>query len=260
MTRIIWNADDIGYSEAVSLGIIKAHRDGLIKSTTMMTNMEAAPFAARLLKDHPGLYCGQHTNIVVGRSVANPALLPSLVDEKGYFNVKERLKRGLKLNVEEIKIEVRAQAARFQELMGHAPTHIEGHAVQDPGLKQAIREVATEMGVHYTDSEIVWIDGKPVEVIDQHHSGYEVPVRPKVMYYQDTVSVDYWLKDVAGLLQEDLVEMHTHPGYVDQTLLTLSSYHIPRAKEVAIACDPRVRWWADDHHVEFITFEDIRKI
>ena len=48
--------------------------------------------------------------------------------------------------------------------------------------------------------------GKPVEVIDQHHSGYEVPVRPKVMYYQDTVSVDYWLKDVAGLLQEDLVE------------------------------------------------------
>ena len=100
MTRIIWNADDIGYSEAVSLGIIKAHRDGLIKSTTMMTNMEAAPFAARLLKDHPGLYCGQHTNIVVGRPVANPELLPSLVDEQGYFNVKERLKRGLKLNVE----------------------------------------------------------------------------------------------------------------------------------------------------------------
>ena len=47
MTRILFNADDIGYSEAVTLGIIKAHKDGLIKTTTMMTNMDAAPLAAK---------------------------------------------------------------------------------------------------------------------------------------------------------------------------------------------------------------------
>lgn len=260
MTRIIFNADDIGYSEAVTLGIIKAHRDGLIKSTTMMTNMDAAPFASELLKAHPGLYCGQHTNIVVGRPVSNPALLPSLVDEKGYFNVKDRLKRGLKLNVEEIKIEVRAQAERFKELMGHYPTHIEGHAVFDPGLKQAVREVAEEMGVHYTDSEIQMVNGQWVEITDTHHSGYEVPVRPKVAYYQDKVSLDYWLNDEAGLLNEELVEMHTHPGFIDQTLLDLSSYHITRAKEVAIACDPRLRQWIEKNQVELITFEDIKKL
>ena len=57
MVRIIFNADDIGYSEAVTLGIIKAHQDGLIKTTTMMTNMPAAPLAAKLLKENPGLYC-----------------------------------------------------------------------------------------------------------------------------------------------------------------------------------------------------------
>lgn len=259
MVRIIFNADDIGYSEAVTLGIIKAHQDGLIKTTTMMTNMPAAPLAAKLLKENPGLYCGQHTNIVVGKPVSDPRLLPSLVDENGYFNVKPRLAQGLKLNVEEIKIEVRAQAERFKELMGHYPTHIEGHAVQDPGLKRAIREVACEMGVHYTDSEVAFVDGKFVETIDTHNSGWEVPVRPKVAYYQDGVTLEYWLEDKAGLLKEELVEMHTHPGYIDQDLLDWSSYNITRAKEVAIACDPRLKQWAKKNQVEFITFEDIRK-
>lgn len=259
MTRIIFNADDIGYSEAVTLGIIKAHQDGVIVTTTMMTNMPAAPLAAKLLKENPGLYCGQHSNIVVGKPVSDPKLLPSLVDENGRFNTKARLKQGLKLNPEEIKIEVRAQAERFKELMGHYPSHIEGHAVRDPGLSYAIREVATELGVHYTDSVMTMKDGKMVVEYDKHNSGWEVPVRPKVGYYMDTVSLDYWLEDQSELLKEDLVEMHTHPGYVDQDLLDWSSYNITRAKEVQIACDPRLREWAEKNHVQFITFEDIKR-
>lgn len=259
MTRILFNADDIGYSEAVTLGIIKAHKDGLIKTTTMMTNMDAAPFAAKLLKENPGLYCGQHSNIVIGKPVSDPKDIPSLVDENGYFNVKARLKQGLSLDKEDIKREVRAQAERFKELMGHYPTHIEGHAVFDPGLEIAIREVATELGVHYSDMQRKIVDGKVVEVYDQNNSGWEVPVRPDVMYYQDKVCLEYWLEDWGHLLEKDLVEMHTHPGYIDQELLDWSSYNITRAKEVQIACDSRLKKWAEDHHVEFITFEDIKK-
>lgn len=259
MTRIILNADDMGYSEAVSLGIIKAHRDGVICTTTMMTNMPFAPFAAGLLKENPGLYCGQHSNIVVGRPVSDPALLPSLVDENGFFNVKPRLQQGLALNREEIKLEVRAQAERFKELMGHYPTHIEGHAVRDPGLSWAVREVATELGVHYTDSEMQMIDGKMVEVRDTHNSGWEVPERPKIAYYQERIDLAYWLEDQADLLEEDLVEIHSHPGYIDQYLLDHSSYNLPRAKEVEIACDPRLKQWLAEHQVTLITFEDIQK-
>lgn len=259
MVRIIFNADDIGYSEAVTLGIIKAHQDGVINSTTMMTNMDAAPFAAKLLKENPGLYCGQHTNIVIGKPVSNPDDIPSLVDENGNFNTKARLKQGQRLNKEEIKIEVRAQAERFKELMGHYPSHIEAHAVFDPGLQVAIREVATELGVHYTDIDIQIVDGKFVSIRDTHNSGYEVPVNPKVMYYQDNVSLDYWLKDVSGLLNEELVEIHSHPGYIDQDLMDWSSYNLTRALEVKIACDPRLKQWAKDNDVKFISFDDIKR-
>ncbi|WP_041140110.1 ChbG/HpnK family deacetylase [Beduini massiliensis] len=259
MVRIILNADDIGYSEAVTLGIIKSYQDGIIRSTTMMSNMPAAPFAAQLLKENPGLYCGQHSNIVIGTPVSDPKDIPSLVDEEGHFNVKSRLKQGLKLDVEDIKREVRAQAERFKELMGHYPTHIEGHAVFDPGLSVAIREVATELQVHYTDNIHYIEDGKMVQIRDTHHSGWEVPVMPKVGYYQDTVSLDYWLNDQADLLSEDLVEIHSHPGYIDQELLDWSFYNITRAKEVQIACNPALKNWAEENDVHFISFNDIKK-
>lgn len=259
MVRIILNADDIGYSEAVTLGIIKSYRDGVIRSTTMMTNMPAAPLAAKLLKENPGLYCGQHSNIVIGTPVSDPKEIPSLVDEYGHFNVKQRLKQGLKLNAEDIKKEVRAQAERFKELMGHYPPHIEGHAVFDPGLAVAIREVATELHVHYTDNIHYIENGEMVQLRDTHDSGWEVPVMPKVGYYQDKVSLDYWLDDQADLLSEDLVEIHSHPGYIDQELLDWSSYNITRAKEVQIACDPALKKWAEDNDVHFISFNDIKK-
>lgn len=38
--RLIVNADDYGLSEGVCLGILKAHRDGILTSTTCMMNME----------------------------------------------------------------------------------------------------------------------------------------------------------------------------------------------------------------------------
>lgn len=259
MVRIIFNADDIGYSEAVTLGIIKAHQDGLIKSTTMMTNMPAAKFAAKLLKENPELYCGQHSNIVIGKPVSNPKDIPSLVDENGNFNAKHRLKQGLKLELNDIKTEVRAQAERFKELMGHYPTHIEGHAVFDPNLQTAIREVATELGVHYSDISRTLIDGKFIIQYGNNNSGYEIPVYPKVSYFENTVSLEYWLEDQSDLLKEDLVEMHTHPGYIDQELLDWSSYNMTRAKEVQIACDPRLKEWAIKNNVQFITFDDIKK-
>ncbi|MEA5026405.1 MAG: ChbG/HpnK family deacetylase [Erysipelotrichaceae bacterium] len=257
MTRIIFNADDFGYSEAVSLGIIKAHYDGLIKSTTMMTNMESAAFAAQLAKKYPSLYVGQHSNIVVGKPCSNPKDIPSLVDTNGFFNTKQRQNAGLKLDREDIRKEIRTQAERFKELMGHYPTHIEGHAIRDRGLFWAIKEVALELKIHFTDIEN---DLAGQSLRNQYKIGYEIPVYPDTMYYMENVDLKYWTDDWGNLLQKELVEMHTHPGFIDQYLLDHSTYNLPRAKEVSIACDVRVKEWAAANGVEFITFEDLRKL
>lgn len=257
MIRVIYNADDFGYSEAVTLGIIKAHKDGCINSTTLMTNMESAKFAAELSRSYPNLYVGQHSNIVIGRPCSPLSEVQSLVDENGFFNTKHRLKNNIPLDKNEIRREVFAQAERFKELMGHYPTHIEGHAIHDEGLFWAIREVATELGVHYTDIERLR-DGSLVS--DRNNSGYEIPVHPDVMYYQDNVSINYWLDDVGNILEKELVEMHTHPGYLDQFILDNSSYSIERPLETKIACSAELKKWAKENNVVFVGFDSINKI
>ncbi|GAA0346175.1 hypothetical protein GCM10008931_41800 [Oceanobacillus oncorhynchi subsp. oncorhynchi] len=39
MSKLIINADDFGYSKGVNFGIIESYKNGIVTSTTMMTNM-----------------------------------------------------------------------------------------------------------------------------------------------------------------------------------------------------------------------------
>ena len=61
--RLIVNADDYGLSEGVCLGILKAHRDGILTSTTCMMNMENIEKYLEMTKDYPNLGLGVHLNI-----------------------------------------------------------------------------------------------------------------------------------------------------------------------------------------------------
>src|SRR5699024_3337774 len=67
MKRIIINADDFGYSRAVNWGIIDAHAEGLLTSTTLMTNMPAAEHAFKLGHAHENLGIGVHLTLTCGR-------------------------------------------------------------------------------------------------------------------------------------------------------------------------------------------------
>ena len=86
MTRLIINADDFGMSEGVTLGILKAHRDGVLRSTTLMVGMPFAAQAAQMAKDYPDLHIGIHFTLTAGKPVSDPKEIPSLVDQDGYFH------------------------------------------------------------------------------------------------------------------------------------------------------------------------------
>ena len=43
MRRLIVNADDFGLTPGVSRGILRAHREGLVTSTTVLANLPADP-------------------------------------------------------------------------------------------------------------------------------------------------------------------------------------------------------------------------
>lgn len=66
-------------SEGFNEGAIKALRDGVASSTTIMINQPAAEHAISLLKEVPGVYVGLHVNLTTGSPVSNPEKIPSLV-------------------------------------------------------------------------------------------------------------------------------------------------------------------------------------
>ena len=82
MKQLLLRADDLGYSEGVNCGIAKSVRDGLIGSVGVMPSMPAAAHGLALLEG-TGVCIGQHTNICIGRPCADPASIPSLLDENG---------------------------------------------------------------------------------------------------------------------------------------------------------------------------------
>src|SRR5205807_2148105 len=144
---LIVNADDFGRSEGIDNGIMRAHREGIVTSTTFMTNAPSTPHAASLARGTPTLDLGVHLVLTYARPLSNPSRIRSLVREDGSFwRPTELLARSI--DRREALMEYRAQFARAGKLIGREPTHIDTHHwVHDhPALSWAVCELAVETG------------------------------------------------------------------------------------------------------------------
>ena len=59
----IFNADDFGISKGVNAAIVKAHKEGILNSASLMVNQKYAPQAVELASDMPDLELGLHLNL-----------------------------------------------------------------------------------------------------------------------------------------------------------------------------------------------------
>ena len=155
--QLIVNADDFGMSEAVNEAIIRAHREGVLTSASLMVTGAAAAQAVRLAKENPGLAVGIHLVAVMGRSVLPQSEIPTLVDEAQNFS-NNPTAAGLKYffspqSRREIRREIAAQFATFHET-GLRLSHVDGHlhlhvhpVIFNEALKQAIKYGARRMRV-----------------------------------------------------------------------------------------------------------------
>lgn len=60
---LIVNADDFGFTRDVNAGIVEAHRDGILTSTTLMAKGAAFDDAVRLARETPTLDIGVHLEL-----------------------------------------------------------------------------------------------------------------------------------------------------------------------------------------------------
>lgn len=149
MPQLIVNGDDFGFSPGVNRGILRAHLEGIVTSTTVMINLDyAAEGLERLLKEAPNLGIGLHINLTYGRPVSSH--VSTLVDENGYFFTENRLLEvAFNFDEDELYEEIAAQIERFVELTGRPPTHLDSHyhvAFLHPLALKATLTLATEYG------------------------------------------------------------------------------------------------------------------
>lgn len=121
--QLLIRGDDLGYSEAVTLGMISAHRKGLVNSVALMVNMPYAKEAIKLAKQCPNLCLGLHVNVTNGYALAPKEMIPSLVDEHGIFLSSTIRRAQIKNNEplfseEDAYIEAKYQIEKYIELVG----------------------------------------------------------------------------------------------------------------------------------------------
>jgi chitin disaccharide deacetylase len=130
LKRLIVNADDFGLSPEVNAGIMRARRDGILRSASLMVAEPAARAAAELARDNPELDVGLHAVVCRGRSMLDASRLGAAVQRSGEF-INSPVAAGMRYYFDRsmravMTDELRAQVERHLELVGYL-NHIDGH-------------------------------------------------------------------------------------------------------------------------------------
>jgi len=153
MKEVILNADDFGLTPGVNEGIVRAHRDGILSSTTLMANGLAFGDAVALAKENPKLGVGCHLVLIGGRPVAPAEKVQSLIDRNGNLpstlpGFVAKVSSG-KIRKDEIATELRAQIEKIRAA-GIEPTHVDTHkhTHAHPRVLSVVCQVAKECGIN----------------------------------------------------------------------------------------------------------------
>jgi len=215
--RLIVNADDLGYTEATTSGILHAHAHGILTSASLMVRRPAA------------------------RDAAERAAAAGLHDLGLHLDLGEWVYRGDRWqplyevvdreDAAAVAAECRAQLAAFRDLVGRGPTHLDSH--QHVHLDEPVRgialSIATELGVplRHLAPQVVHCGG----FYGQSGRGEPAP---------ELLTVDSLLRLLAEARDETAdaataIELGCHPGW-DDDLDTM--YRRERRIEVDVLTTP----------------------
>lgn len=128
--RLIVNADDFGLSHSVNEAVIRAHREGVLTSASLMVSEAGFDEAVRLAKENPKLGVGLHLSLLQSHSALPPEKIPGLVNSHGEFS-NSPVGVGMKYFFdddlrEQLRAEIHAQFEKFHST-GLSLDHVNGH-------------------------------------------------------------------------------------------------------------------------------------
>ena len=213
MKCLIVNGDDFGASRGINRGIVEAHEGGILTSASLLVDGAASAEAAALMRAYPGLSVGLHLEL-------DP------------------------VDPEHAAAECERQLARFLELAGEPPTHLDSHhnVHHDPRVLPHVLAQARR-------------DGVPVRGHSRARHMGRFYGQWGGRTHPEQIGVDGLLRLLDAEIGEGVTELSCHPGYVEPGFR--SSYVAEREVEVRTLCDARVRQAIHDREIRLIGFRDL---
>jgi len=239
--RLIVNADDLGYDPAVSAGLLRSMREGVVCSATLMVN---TPFSEAAAEAAEGLSIGLHLNLA-----RHPPLWPHFPASLLTDGALDEARAGA-LPPEVVAEETRAQLDRAQALLGRTPTHVDvhKHLHRHEAILEGLLTVARERGL-------------PVRALDgpMRQALATRGVVTTAHFIGDAGQEAHWtqarLLAALAALEPGVTELMCHPGQTPSQVK--SGYAAQREVELATFLDPSMREAIRAAGVRLISFSEL---
>lgn len=242
MKRLIINADDFGFTRDVNAGIVHAHRNGVLTSTTLMANGDAFDDAVRLARETPTLDIGAHLVLVQGCSLVSGRPFPEKLRNTISAIATGQLDpyRELRAQIEKIS----ASGIRLTHLDSHKHTHIA------PTVFRAVVRLAHEFRIPYVRLPIDTTLPLPAfssNLLRRYYKRlarhYDVKMTDHFMGFRLTGYLnEQTLASALELVREGTTEFMCHPGYLGEDLHGAATrLKQTRVEELKALTSPRIR-------------------
>ena len=219
MRYLIVNGDDFGMSPGVNRGILEAHRRGILTSASLMVDALASEDAAALAATAPDLSLGLHVELV-GRADSGTGVAG------------------------DCRAQLERQIARFRQLTGRLPTHLDSHhdVHRDPAVLPHFAALALEYGVPLRGHG-------PVRSCSKFYGQWGGET------HLEQITVAGFERILEDDIHDGVTELGCHPGYVDAALR--SSYRLEREAELRTLCDPAAQQALARRRIQRVSFRDV---
>jgi len=261
---LVVNADELGLRDDVTRGILLAHREGIVTSTSLLGNCTDIAGTMAQVAGAPTLGLGLALTLVGGSPVCDPASVPALVGPDGHFPSRARyvFRQWVtgKLDQEQIEREYEAQMARALAA-GLRPDHLNTphNTGFIPPAGLALEAVAKRHGIPGVRSAVeqptlAWVTEAPRGAAAAVLAGLSWLTRrkmgalrhgPQSWGYVESGQLDeVRILEMVGRLGPGSHEIICHPGIVDDPpppLGAVGAVRQHRARELAALTSPLVR-------------------
>ena len=217
MKYLIVNSDDFGYTKGINKGIIEAYTNGIVTSTSVMVDEPAAIESSELTK---------FTNLSVGLHFVLPDSGASGRDE------------------------FERQLAKFKELVGRDPDHIDVHKPRPNNYPQVEHILAD-----YSKENHVPVRNLGYAKLIKTFFGLNIDGSGPMDESRVTLEgLGRALEDV----EDGYNELMCHVGYSDDALRGLSSYSDVREKELRTLTSDEAKELIQDRGITLCSWKQVR--